>query len=148
MILTCMNHNSMSRLLQVFSKSTSMWWKLAVVYLSVLEWWHADNILQVIIDWFLLFFSSRNGSVRPSVRPSVRHTFFTMFSSSYHHEIFRSYYHGQMWYPCKRSRSEVKFQGHTGQKNYDFDPNWAFPDSNSCLNSLMAMKWCTKVEVT
>ena len=49
------------------------------------------------------------------VGPSVRHTFFTMFPSSYHHEIFRSYYHGQKWCPCKRSRSEVKGQGHKGQ---------------------------------
>ena len=31
-------------------------------------------------------------SVRPSVRLSVCHTFLTMFPSSYHHEIFRSYY--------------------------------------------------------
>ena len=31
-------------------------------------------------------------SVCPSVRPSVRHTFLTMFPSSDHHEIFRSYY--------------------------------------------------------
>ena len=31
-------------------------------------------------------------SVCPSVRPSVRHTFLTMFPSSYHHEIFKSYY--------------------------------------------------------
>ena len=30
-------------------------------------------------------------SVCPSVCPSVRHTFLTMFPSSYHHEIFRSY---------------------------------------------------------
>ena len=54
-------------------------------------------------------------SVRLSVCPSVCHTFFTMFPSSYHHEIFRSYYHGQKWCPCKRSRSEVKGQGHRGQ---------------------------------
>ena len=47
-------------------------------------------------------------SVCPSVRPSVCHTFFTMFPSSYHHEIFRNYYHGQKWCPCKRSRSELK----------------------------------------
>ena len=47
-------------------------------------------------------------SVCLSVRPSVCHTFFTMFPSSYHHEIFRSYYHGQKWCPCKRSRSKVK----------------------------------------
>ena len=33
---------------------------------------------------------------------------FTMFPSSYHHEIFRSYYQWQKWRPCKRSRSKVK----------------------------------------
>ena len=44
------------------------------------------------------------------------------------------------------SRSSVKFQGHARQKIIDFDPNWAFPDCNSSLNTLMAMKWCTKLE--
>ena len=53
-------------------------------------------------------------SVCPSVRPSVCHTFLTMFPSSYHHEIFRSYYQWQKWRPCKRSRSEVKGRGHRG----------------------------------
>ena len=47
-------------------------------------------------------------SVRPSVRPSVCHTFLTMYPSSHHHEIFRSYYQWQKWRPCKRLRSEVK----------------------------------------
>ena len=61
------------------------------------------------------YFPSVRLSVCVSVRPSVCHTFFTMFPSSYHHEIFRSYYHGQKWCPCKRSRSEVKGQGHRGQ---------------------------------
>ena len=45
-------------------------------------------------------------SVRLSVRLSLCDTFFTMFLSSYHHEIFRSYYHWQKWCPCKRSRSQ------------------------------------------
>ena len=110
-----------------------------------------------------------------SVRPSVCHTFLTMFPSSYHHEIFRSYYQWQKWRPCKRSRSEVKgqghtqlsgfrtvtpvwihiwwwndayslmllrrgalfltssvkFQGHAALKLVEFDPDWGFPDSNS-----------------
>ena len=44
------------------------------------------------------------------------------------------------------SRSSVKFQGHIGLKIIEFDPNWAFPDCNSSLNSLMAMKCCTKLE--
>ena len=44
------------------------------------------------------------------------------------------------------SRSSVKFQGHTAKKIVKFDPNWAFPDCNSSLNSPMAMKCCTKLE--
>ena len=47
--------------------------------------------------------------------------------------------------PCWRS--SVKFQGHTALKSVEFDPDWAFPDSNSSLNSPMAMKCCTKLEV-
>ena len=60
----------------------------------------------------------------------------TMFPSLYHHEIFRSYHHGPGYRPCKRSRSEVKGQGHRGH-----DPTWPFPDCNSSLNSRMMMKW-------
>ena len=56
-------------------------------------------------------------SVCPSVRPSVCHTFLTMFPSSYHHEIFRSYYQWQKWRPCKRSRSKVKVTEVTTQLN-------------------------------
>ena len=44
------------------------------------------------------------------------------------------------------SRSSVKLQGHIVLKNVEFDPNWAFPDCNSSLNSPMAMKCCTKLE--
>ena len=44
-------------------------------------------------------------------------------------------------------RSSVKFQGHTALKCVAFDPDWAFPDCNSSLNSPMATKWCTKLEV-
>ena len=45
------------------------------------------------------------------------------------------------------SRSSIKFQGHTGQKIANFDPNWAFLDYNCSLNSLMGLKWCTKLDV-
>ena len=45
------------------------------------------------------------------------------------------------------AKSSVKFQGHTALKIIEFDPNWAFPDCNSSLNSPMAAKWCTKLEV-
>ena len=44
------------------------------------------------------------------------------------------------------SRSPVKFQGPTALKIIEFDPNWAFPDCNSSLNSPMATKCCTKLE--
>ena len=33
------------------------------------------------------------------------------------------------------------------KKIVDFDPDWAFPDCNSSLNSPMATKWCIKLEV-
>ena len=39
------------------------------------------------------------------------HTFFTVFPSWYHHEIFISHYQWQKWCLCKSSRSEVKSQG-------------------------------------
>ena len=45
------------------------------------------------------------------------------------------------------SRSYVKFQGHTALKIVEFYLNWAFPDCNSSLNSPMAMKCCTKLEI-
>ena len=45
-------------------------------------------------------------------------------------------------------RSSIKFQGHTGQKITNFDSNWTFLDCNTSLNSLMAMKWCTKLELS
>ena len=48
--------------------------------------------------------------------------------------------------PYFLSRSYVQFQGHPALKIVEFDPNWAFPDSNASLNSLMAMKCCTKLE--
>ena len=44
-----------------------------------------------LYEWYFL---SVCLSVCPSVRLSVRHTFLTMFPSSYRHEIFRSYHHG------------------------------------------------------
>ena len=45
------------------------------------------------------------------------------------------------------ARSSVKFQGHTALKIVEFAPDWAFPDCNSSLNTQMATKWCTKLEV-
>ena len=50
-------------------------------------------------------------------------------------------------------RCPIVFQGHasnckiTRLKIIDFDPNWKLLDCNSSLNSPMATKWCTKLEV-
>ena len=51
-------------------------------------------------------------------------------------------------------RCPIVFQGHTSnckvkrlKRIFDFDSNWGFPDCNSSLNSPMATKWCTKLEV-
>ena len=71
-----------------FTVNIKMWMKFLAVTKQLYKWYFP--------------------SVRPSVCPSVRHTFLTMFPSSYHHEIFRSYYEWQKWRPCKRSRSKVK----------------------------------------
>ena len=44
------------------------------------------------------------------------------------------------------ARSSIKFQGRTALKIVEFDPNWAFLDCNSSLNSPMATKCCAKLE--
>ena len=43
------------------------------------------------------------------------------------------------------ARSSVKFQGRTALKIVEFDPDWAFRDCSSSLNSPMGTKWCTKL---
>ena len=57
------------------------------------------------------------------------------------HKAWSSIEEVPYWY----SRSYVKLQGHTAKKIIDFDPNWAFPDCNSSLNSPMATKLCIEL---
>ena len=52
----------------------------------------SENIFSCDQAALQMVFASVCPSVRLSVRLSVCHTFLTMFQSSYHHEIFRSYY--------------------------------------------------------
>ena len=47
---------------------------------------HFLTATKQLYEWF-------NPSVCPSIRPSVGHNFFNTLPSSYHHEIFRIYYH-------------------------------------------------------
>ena len=44
-------------------------------------------------------------------------------------------------------RSSIKFQGHTGQKIADFDPNWACADCNFSFNSPVDLKLYTKLDL-
>ena len=63
----------------------------------------------------------------------------------------------EMLHKAQRSIEEVPycvFQGHPSNfkvtrllKIVEFDPDWVFPDCNSSLNSPMATKWYTKLEV-
>ena len=45
------------------------------------------------------------------------------------------------------ARSYIEFEGHKSLKIFEYDPNWAFPDCYSHLNSPMPTKWYTKLEV-
>ena len=66
---------------------------------------------------------------------------------TYGDEVIHKAWWGIGEVPYCFSRSFVKFQGHMGQKISNFHPNLVFPDCNSSLNWLMAMIWCTQLEV-
>ena len=70
------------------------------------------------------------------------------FAFTYYYEMMHTAWCCLGKVPYCFSRSSVKFQGHMAKKIVDFDPNWAFPDCNSSLNSPMVMKWCTKLKAT
>ena len=70
-----------------------------------------------------------------------------VWSYQFGHEMMHKAWSNIGKVPYCFSMSSVKFQGPTGQKITDFDPNRAFPDCNSSLNSPMALKWCTKLNV-
>ena len=44
-------------------------------------------------------------------------------------------------------RSSIIFQGHKGWHITNFDPNWAFLDCKSSLNSPMDLKWRTRLDI-
>ena len=92
-------------------------WGQHGTHLGPVPWAATALVIGLCVESVVAFFSCGQAALRTllSVCPSVCNTFFTMFPSSYHHEIFRSYYQWQKWCPCKRSRSEVKGQGHRGQ---------------------------------
>ena len=69
------------------------------------------------------------------------------FEFTYGNEIMHTAESSIEEVPYCFSRSSVKFQGHTALKIVEYDPDWAFPDCNSSLNTQMATKWCTKLEI-
>ena len=111
----------------IYNNNVSQSWKFQRVHVhvlhSILHWnftLHGSHIrFMQIRSRHMIFISCDQAALRTllSVRPSVCHTFFTMFPSSYHHEIFRSDYQWQKWYPCERSTPEVKGQGHRGKNS-------------------------------
>ena len=101
---------------------------LRIFKISVMRFLAATKHLY---DWF-----------SPSVHLSVRPSHF--FSPCSHHHVIMKF-SGVI--TMDRSDVHAKGQDHTALKIVEFDPDWAFPDCNSSLNSPMATKWCTKVEV-
>ena len=67
------------------------------------------------------------------------------FTNGY--EMIHKAWSGIVEVPYCFARSSLKFQGRTALKIAEFDPNWAFPDCNSNLSSLIGMKWYRKLEV-
>ena len=80
-------------------------------------------------------------SVRPSDRPPV--TPFSLYVP-----IIVPSWNFQELLPLTdvMSMQKVKVRG-KGQRHRGHDPIQPFPDRNSSLNSHMAMKWCTKLDV-
>ena len=81
-------------------------------------------------------------SIVQSLHPSVRHTFF------HYVPIIVSSWNFQELLPLTEviSMQEVKVRGQRSRVQRS-KPNLAVPDRNSSLNSHMAMKWYTKLEV-
>ena len=72
--------------------SSTQYEQIPIIFGNLAIW--ADSLLFSCDQAALWMVFSVCPSVCLSVCLSVRHTFLTMFPSSYHHEIFRSYHHG------------------------------------------------------
>ena len=116
-------------------------------------WWNDAYSLMLLRRGALLFLKvirqisrshgSKNRQIWPKLGVSGLYRKF-QYTNSY--EMMHTAWSRIEEVPYCFSRSYIKFQGHTALKIVDFDPNWAFPDCNSSLNSPMAMKCCTQLE--
>ena len=84
--------------------------------------------------------SSINGSVRPPVCLSHLFCYVPIIVLSWNFQDLLP-----LTEAMSMQHTKVKGQGHRGLNK--FCPNLAFPDHNSSLNSQMATKWCTKLEL-
>ena len=116
-------------------------------------WWNDTYSLMLLRRGALLFFkvirqiSRSHGAKNRQIWPRLVVSGLQLqseFTNGY--EMLHKAWSGIEEVPYCLSRSSVKFQGRTALKIVEFDPNWAFPDCNSSLNSPMAMKCCTKLE--
>ena len=113
----------------------------------ILIWWWNDAQILVLLRRDALFFSrssvtfqghmAKNRRFWPKVRVSGLKLQFELTNS---HEMIQ-----KAW--TSTEEAPVIFRGHPSnfkvtrdKQIVDFEPNWAFPDCNSSLNSLMAMK--------
>ena len=126
---------------------------LTPVWIHIWQWNHAHSwkqhgrgalLFSKVIRQISRSHSSKNRRIWPRLGISGLYLQFE-FTNGYEmiHKAWSSIEEVPYCFP----RWSVKFQGHTALKIVKFDPNWAFPDCNSSLNSSMGTKWCTKLEI-
>ena len=131
----------------------SRFWTLTPVWIHIWQWNYAHSWKQHRRGALLFFkvfrqisrwHSSKNRRIWPRLGVSGLQLQFE-FTNGY--KMMHKAWSSIEEVPYCFSRSSVKFQGHTALKIVKFDPDWAFPDCISSLNSPMATKWYTKIEV-
>ena len=117
-------------------------------------WWNDAYSLMMLRRGALLFFkvihkiSRSHGSKKRRIWPRLGVSgLWLQFEFTNGYEMMRKAWSSKEEVPYCFWRSSVKFQGHTAKKNVKFDPDLVFSDCNSSLNSPMATKWFTKLEV-
>ena len=119
-----------------------------------IRWWNNTYSLMLLRRGALLFFKvirqisrshdAKNLRIWPRLGVS---RLWLQFKFTNGYEMLHKAWSSMEEVPYCFARSSVKFQGHTALKIIEFDPDWAFPDCNSSLNSPLGTKCCTKLEV-
>ena len=125
---------------------------LTPVWIHIWQWNHAHSWKQhrrgaLLFLKVIRQISRSHGSKNRRIWPRLGVSgFYLQFGFTYGNEIMYTAGSSIEGVPYCFWRSSVKFQGHTALKIVEFDPDWAFPDCNSSLNTHMAMKSCTQLE--